>query len=534
MYKIFLFFAAMLVSASCATAQVNSATSAYPAPLSADTVKVLKPFPSHARLLYVSPQGNDAQGKGSASNPYATIAYALGKAQRNDVIHLMRGTHVVNGTEIQIPSHVSIEGENRDSTILIPGKNINKNAPFFEAKGINGNLEKEGFQYYKNFTVDGQEYASAAFRAWARKNILFENIVFKKFTNNAIDISGKNIEVKKCLFQQASGLENDGKNFSGVLRMMNIDTFAIHDNTIEENTGGGIKSVSSGILNGRIYRNNIKITGNSQSTRNSSASIEIWDIRKNTHIFENTLNAWVSLINQWGDDTSVPERNNLFFYRNTMTATPGVTDKMSAVEIGLKGADFFENTIDGFRDRAFWMEGWGGEKKGVRNVRFYRNVLKNCGEILTIGPHGNSIDAIDIFNNTSKACGGINISPKRGNTYKNINILNNLIQDVPGAFAFWGEKAQYANITLASNLLINVKKGIIGTAKPDIIVRGQQSFKMVTQLNGLKVLAAKRVVCRTSGKTSTQLPKMLIDKGTKTPIAIPFCGAAIDIGAEER
>ncbi len=35
---------------------------------------------------------------------------------------------------------------------------------------------------------------------------------------------------------------------------------------------------------------------------------------------------------------------------------------MSGLELGIKGAELYDNNFSGFKHRIFWIEGWGGKK----------------------------------------------------------------------------------------------------------------------------------------------------------------------------
>ena len=107
-----------------------------------------------------------------------------------------------------------------------------------------------------------KDKAKLGFRAWGRENTLFENITFSNLNNAGIDISGLNGEISNCRFINASGREgNKNREFAGAIRFMGANGLRIHDNYIEENSGGGIKSVSSNIRNTQIYNNKINIIG---------------------------------------------------------------------------------------------------------------------------------------------------------------------------------------------------------------------------------------------------------------------------------
>jgi hypothetical protein len=413
-------------------------------------------FANPKKVIHVALNGSNKTGDGSLAKPLLTLDKAFKTAKRNTLIKMGEGTFEVNQM-IKIPSHVSLEGVGA-KTVIVPGNNYK--GVLFEAKDFK--KEKgDGYQYFRNFNVDGKDRAKLGFRAWGRENTLFENITFTNLNNAGIDISGLNHEISNCRFINASGREGkNNKHFAGAIRFMRVDGLLIHDNYIEENSGGGIKSVSSNIRNTQIYNNKINLTGSKNQPKNKSASIEIWDLQSGNKIFNNDLNAWVSLISQWGKDEEIAANGNLVFYQNKLHANPGVTDNMSALELGIKGGEFYENTFSGFKHRIFWIEGWGGKKKPTKNISIHHNRFNNCGNAMNLGPNGNGVENLKFYDNVIVNCNGVAMGMGGEKKLINISITDNIFVNAKKAITLNGKSKQYVNLNIADNTAYNSQLGL--------------------------------------------------------------------------
>ena len=384
--------------------------------------KTILTFAKPKNIIYVAIDCNNKTGDGSLNKPVRTLAIAFGIAKKNTLIKMEEGTFEVNRM-IKIPSYVSLEGAG-EKTVIVPKNNFK--GVLFEAKNFK-NKKGDGYQYFRNFNVDGQDTARLGFRAWGRENTLFENITFKNLNNAGIDISGLNGEISNCRFINAAGREGKkNKHFSGAIRFMGANGLRIHDNYIEENSGGGIKSVARNIRNIQIYNNKVNIIGSKKKPVNKSASIEIRDLQEGNKVYKNDINAWVSLINQWNKDEEIVENGNLIFYKNNLHGNPGVTDNMSGLELGMKGAEFYENTISGFKHRIFWIEGWVGKKKHTKDINIHHNTFNSCGNAMNLGPNGNGVENLKFYDNWIQSCNGVAMGMGRNKKLVNIALTDNI------------------------------------------------------------------------------------------------------------
>ncbi|NJO29970.1 MAG: right-handed parallel beta-helix repeat-containing protein [Richelia sp. SL_2_1] len=423
--------------------------------VSNNSQKVLT-FAKPKKVIYVAVNGNNKTGDGTSKKPFLTLNKAFKVAERNTLIKMGEGNFEVKGM-ITVPSHVSLEGVGK-KTVITPGKNYQ--GVLFEAKDFN-NEKGDGYQYFRNFNVDGKDKSELGFRAWGRENSLFENITFVNFNNAGIDISGLNNEISNCRFINASGREGQkNEHFSGAIKFMSANGLLIHDNYIEENSGGGIKSVASNIRNTQIYNNTINLKAGKNQKPNKSASIEIWDLKEGNKIYNNNLNGWVSLINQWDKDQEIPPKGNLLFYKNKLQANPGITDDMSGLELGIKGAEFYENTFSGFKHRIFWIEGWGGKKKPTKDIIIHNNQFNNCGNAMNLGPNGNGVENLKFYDNVIQNCNGVVMGIGGEKKLINISVTDNIFVNSQKAITLHGQSKQYVNLRIAENKAYASKFGL--------------------------------------------------------------------------
>lgn len=417
--------------------------------------KTVLTFAKPKNIVYVAIDGKN-KSDGSLNKPVQTLAKAFKIAKKNTLIKMGKGTFEVKRM-IKIPSYVSLEGAG-EKTVIVPGKNFK--GVLFEAKDFK-DKKGDGYQYFRNFNVDGKDTAKLGFRSWGRENTLFENITFKNLNNAGVNISGLNGEISNCRFINAAGREGKkNQHFSGAIRFMSANGLQIHDNYIEENSGGGIKSVSSNIRNIQIYNNKINIIGTKNKPVNKSASIEIWDLLEGNKIYNNDLNGWVSLINQWDKDEDIAATGNLIFYKNKLHANPGVTDDMSGLELGMKGAEFYENAFSGFKHRIFWIEGWGGKNKPTKDISIHHNTFHSCGNAMNLGPNGNGVVNLKFHDNWIQRCNGVTMGMGGNKKLVNIALTDNIFVNAKKAISLYGRSKQYVKLRIAQNEVYNSKVGL--------------------------------------------------------------------------
>jgi Protein of unknown function (DUF1565) len=479
-------------------------------------------LPRSLNLIYVSPNGNDDSGDGTAANPLRTLAKAFSLANAGDAVKMQPGTYLINET-IVVPAGVNLEGSGA-SSIILPAPGFRQ--MMFDAASPPGQL---GRQYFQNFTIDGRKQVPLGIRAWGRSFVVFNTIFARNFTNAALDIRGNSIEIANSRFVNASGREGtDAEDYSGAIRFANLDTGFIHDNVIEENLGGGLKGLGDTLRNLRIYRNTITLKGNSTTPQNTSAAIEINDAMGDNKIYNNTTNGRIVCGEQARADAAIPASGNLSFDSNTVFATPGVTDQTAAVDVSMKGAHFTNNYFNGFAKEIFNMQGTG---KQVKNIVIAKNVLRNCGGAFGIA--GNGADTVAYHNNTSVNCKGVKIGAN-SLPLDNLLVVNNLFINTPdrseeNLVSLLDDSNQFNNTIIGRNIAVNYQ-----ALTPTFNGNTQTLDAPVLLLSDTSIPQNAKFNVDSTGLKKFGFGRLLVDKGLNTiPYQFAYQGAGIDIGQAE-
>lgn len=138
---------------------------------------------------------------------------------------------------------------------------------------------------------------------------------------------------------------------------------------------------------------------------------------------------------------------------------------MSGLEVGIKGAEFYENNFSGFKHRIFWIEGWGGKKKPTKDIKIHHNKFKNCGNAMNLGPNGNGVTNLKFYDNMIQSCNGIAMGMGGKKKLINISITDNIFVNAKRAISLNGQKQQYVNLHINGNQAYSSKEGLKNRVK---------------------------------------------------------------------
>lgn len=107
---------------------------------------------------YISPEGNDTSGDGSAKNPYNSIRYAIEYTSNDSKIYLNEGKYIgENNRNIQLNKSVTLIGKSKESTIVdceslgrLFTMDSNSKLTLIDLTLKNGNLNANGGLIYNN------------------------------------------------------------------------------------------------------------------------------------------------------------------------------------------------------------------------------------------------------------------------------------------------------------------------------------------------------------------------------------------------
>lgn len=499
--------------------------------------------PNNGVVFYVDPAGSNETGDGSLSKPWKTLNYACQqvKPELRSTIHLNAGKFIEN-EGCPLPAGVNLEGAGMGRTILQGSCNE------FLIQ-LESDFKVNGDQTISGFTIDGQGRKLYGGISVNRRN----NVTIRDIAFNGTDVTGlqihaggtpdstippreylTGIKVYQCHFTNCSkdfaNDENDigwGKGWSsGALQIGQLDGAEIHDITINENRGGGIKFCGNGWLkNLELYQCNIRVPDRDPFW-GADFAIELWNIYDNCKVYRNTVNNWVSFVRgNKGNGT-----HSLQFFENRIvfpdTGNPQVAIEASASDMEISN-NYIEKAGLGV---SLWYD------KSQANVLVHHNVFYDfyhpsdytAGLEIHLNK-GTVLSNIRVFHNVfhnirpDNQHPGLVIGAKvlfegvlNGLQIKNNIFMNTGTKTIKQDVVYWDGKGEIRNADISYNCLDNVQLGNAGPfahnlfANPGITASGSRPFPYY-RLNG------------NSG---------LIDKGI--PVGFPYSGNAPDIGADEN
>ncbi len=261
-----------------------------------------------ANTYYISPQGSDANGNGSAGSPWKTLYRATGTVTKaGDIIHVLPGLYTET-VKSNLFVGVSIEGEGVQSVItstikLEFGSLIQAVSP----EGTNGN------QHISNLKLDGNKRTTSwGIEIRGRSNVAIYNCTIVDFDDTGIFWGGRTDNLGEAPQVYATGNSFYNNNVSncakfdgfgrGCLSIGGQDGMLIYNNTITQagrsqgTNGWPIKGCNDGFLKGcKIYNN--KITKQAYDGTSWDFAIELFDV-SGLEIYDNTIIGAVDLNRQ--------------------------------------------------------------------------------------------------------------------------------------------------------------------------------------------------------------------------------------------
>jgi hypothetical protein len=156
--------------------------------------------PAYAAEYYLAPNGSDG-ASGSSAHPWQSLNHALAATNDGDVVNILAGTYDLNHARIELGHSLTLIGENKQSTQIINGQEIN----FHDSLTI------------KNLTFSNwssSSYDSAVFRPEYGYTERFGSV-----KGTFADIDGFLIE--NCVFDNVHGIVQSRHSY-GVLTNVDI------------------------------------------------------------------------------------------------------------------------------------------------------------------------------------------------------------------------------------------------------------------------------------------------------------------------
>lgn len=393
----------LLLAALLSLCPYPSSAQSWPVPT--DGGNVIQSGLPTLRTFYIdAAKGNDSS-IGSEASPFRTLQKAVSQSRYGDVLHLNPGVYQLHQM-LMIPAGVRIYGRDPETTVIQAADDFSGWSDLVATNSCGdwrGPCSDKNSNEIHGVTLDGRKLVKVGLRAWYGQKHVYTNLVVKNFQEYGVLLRGTEKELSHSKFYNNAKLIRHGGEWTSNVQYDHLTKSFIHDNYVEEDSGGGIDGAPGSLRKQlRIYRNKVVLKGNSTHPRNGCTSLTLWDMQHDNRVYDNEVNAWVSVVQQWGE--AVPDTGNIFFYNNKIIATPGVTDVSSAIEVAIRGGHFFNNFISGFRHYGFWIEGYS-TSAFTRNIYVYNNVLQNpegerYGRLMQVGGAGtNTIQNIHAMNN---------------------------------------------------------------------------------------------------------------------------------------
>lgn len=531
------------------------------------------PVPTDADL-YVATAANGGSNSNpcSQAQPCLTLAYTVTQAIAGELIEIGPGDFTETSYVI-VPAGVSIRGSGIGITVLRGHSSLWDDFDDFDYEFDKSLIqyssvsETDGAQSLKNLTIDGTGTAyndgtgpthSTILNdrgmyggVWIRNrnNVTIDGIAVRKCFFDAIMLfNTRNTKVLNCSFIDnaygqtafASGNIMWGGDYN--------DDMELAFNTVNENFGNGMKAFAAQASQGGvdaflIHGNHISVTPTGQWAGGGAPNIgfENWGVpMTNCQLYDNYIDANVSLVNDAQDDDAVP---TIRVYNNTIDMITRAAGENYCIELSVSYAEIDHNYLIGGRNgtiinfqiasmptNAPWYGFWDihhnvviapqsanpaffvrGDNEGLNQVEIYNNTI--------------DVDNIAGDGQSSHRAFALIASVAASSASANINVKNNVVWDKSAGGAapfsnrivFGGSGATWSSVSITHNDFYSITQNAVTG------VTYSSNITTVPGVNGTGVKPDPFYIPVNGGN--------LNDAGTN--VGLPFVGAAPDIGAYE-
>lgn len=403
---------------------------------------------SFANIFYVSTNGNDGTGDGSASNPWRTIKYAVNKVPANQghTIRISAGTFVEEG-QIKVPPGVNIMGAGKDLTIIRAASSFYYNpvSPGYAVEkflfSLRAQAPSDGNQSLAHFTIDGDsKQLHGGIYVRYRNGVVIDAVHVRNTHFNGIwllDVKNSrisNTELLNCSWGSTNYC-------AGALHLGNIETVEITNVDINENVGYGIKAIGPAVEN-RI--SNLKIHNSRVSVRpeglwnNGSApniAIELFvDHLSGCEIYDSYVDNTISVVTT--NPAPATGIQTIRIHHNIIDMESRAQGSGYGVELTMHDAEIDHNY---FIKGSYGIANWHTRRQNwnIHHNTFYALGGAYPGDVLRAQLNG--LHSVNFYNNTIEFSGEktMNVIGLYGGTSENVNVINNLLINNNSAYSFY-------------------------------------------------------------------------------------------------
>lgn len=483
--------------------------------------------------LYVSPNGSDASGNGTKSNPYKTILHTLDnlKEGQHNTIYLDSGEFVIKG-QVELPVEVDLIGSGIGKTILKADSSFYfpdpdggyRNTLIYLLKGV-------GKQEIAHFTIDGEgKQLFSGLGVRVREKVYVHDLYIKETFHSGISSSAPNNSVFHSIKLENCSWGHTGYQHGALYLGSNIKNTDFHDFEIIEGIdypsdawGYAVKHMGMGgteLRNVRFFNSSFEVPpiGLWHDGQAPNIALEYWGTNlADCEIFNCRTNANFSLV---GSETTPEDYENfpIRVHRNTFYDC-----KSHAVEAAMDNIEVDQNY---FTDSKFTVVCYTPDSNH-KNWNIHHNIYIDNDMVITNASFVRSKGALSdltFANNTCFIVKSSNVPVFRVESKKstNINIINNIIykdyNNTNDRIFKTLNNAEIEDFSVKNNLLYNYDIPEGEHFESDNNITGEMPG---LQLSGDKPLPYFQVTDQSN----------LIDAGII--MDYPYSGEKNDIGAHE-
>ena len=495
-------------------------------------VSTLFPVPqASAATFYVSPNGNNSTGDGSAGKPWATLSHACSRVRNSgNTISIGAGSYV-DSSQCNLAVGVNISGAGKAQTIIVS----NLNDWYILA---NSNPIVDSRQTISGFTLDGNNRTLAhGICIIGRNFVTVDNVAFVHIRATALKLEGydwwRGADQESpavpppgyatgCILSNLTIIGCSDVNYQAAVWAQSIRDTLIDNIVVDESagTGGRGNALKSwpGWINHCTIRNST-FTVN-PATSMDAITIELWNLERDTEIHNNTFNeGYVSLVSGRKNGGTW----SLRFHDNRLINTSPLG---YAHELAVDDTDFYGNYIVK-ESLGVWPASHMYNLDGMGNIRIHHNVIystKGQGIAIQNVPASVPLYDVHVYNNVVDTTDGrwpnAGVSVSASQPVENLRVVNNIFSNLAvGVYlrssAAWIRNSviRYNDFNSVSNFVQN--EGATNPAIGSNVSVDPQFVKMGERPEYYKLAPSSP----------------LIDAGTD--VGLPFLGAAPCIGAFE-
>ncbi len=422
----------------------------------------LEPQPSpEVSKYYVTPDGSDLPESGTSANPFRTLFYAskMVPSEEGDTIFLAAGNYIETESAT-IPLGVNVIGAGVNATKITAGKlgsgyetdyNLTIYKERYQAsliqlisdvtvEGEGTKSPANGNQVVSGFAIDGSnKELKAGIWVQNRNNITIKDIKVEECAQRGIvvsrGISGNDEErFIKGLEISDITLINNGVDLEsetlGNLCLGGLDGASVHDISIEDDEGYGIKFIFRGYFINCEFFNITTQLNEFDEKWTEDAAIELWNFGPGNTVSNVRSNTWHSYINDPNIYITEGAKENLIL-SNLRIIDQDATNTDRGIEMAVPHSILKDSYV---QDKGFAVAIW---ETARINLTIHNNIFYNTkyqsnfagGPAIFIANSKEwEFDDIFIYNNVfEKHNYGVRI---QGNDVKVVSIRNNLFIDI--------------------------------------------------------------------------------------------------------